>query len=260
MVKPLSIIIVIALFVLIFLAASLPIIAHLNSAKAQSLPVSVTALSSISMLEQTASSLVVGAQPGVRAYAPAGKESTDYPGLDEFSVKLANGRPDDVVGIYVPGIFALPVEQQPAGMPDFVAREHNMLTQFALPKEYGSIGILAHNYLSGSRFGQLAENTEIMVVFGSGQVTHYRVKTIEEFQALRPNSPFSEFVDLASPKGRALTSGDLFKRIYTTNHQLVFQTCIEAQGESSWGRMFVIATPVEALNLSVPAMKIGAVN
>lgn len=268
MVKPLSIIVVI-LFVTLFLAVSLPIIARLNTAKAQSLPVSVTALSSVSMLGQAADTLAseAGAVVGIYSQpAPArqnpvgGNEISDYPGLDEFSLKLADGRSDNVVGIYVPGIFALPVEQQPAGMPDFVAREHNMLTQFALPKEYGSIGILAHNYLSGSRFGQLAVNTEIMVVFGNGQVTRYRVARVEEFQALKPNSPFSEFVDASSSSGRVLTSGDLFKRVYTTNRQLVFQTCIEAQGESSWGRMFVIATPVEQLNLSVPGLNPAGLN
>jgi hypothetical protein len=181
-----------------------------------------------------------------------------YPGLETFSASLINGRPEDVVGVYVRDIMALPVEQQPAGDPEYVSGEHNRLTQFVLPKDYGAVGILAHNYLSGSRFGQLRPDTEIMVVFGSGRIDRYLVSHIEQFQALDPYNPVSSFIDVTDPTQRVITSSELFRRIYTKPGQLIFQTCIEKNGESSWGRVFIIANPVETIQLTVPSIQISS--
>jgi len=79
-------------------------------------------------------------------------------------------------------------------------------------------------------------------------MVHYRIKEIDSYQALKPNSPFSNFVDTSDPSRSVLSSADLFNRLYTTRDQLVFQTCIENEGEPSWGRLFVIASPAEALH------------
>jgi hypothetical protein len=35
----------------------------------------------------------------------------------------------------------------------------------------------------------------------------------------------------------------MFKRVYFSNRHVTFQTCIEAEGNLSWGRLFVIAVP-----------------
>ena len=238
-------------FICLIIVILLPQLGRIHLFSGTALPVSVTAYKPLDLLdiEHTAAGAPVLDMP-----QSSGKflANPTYPGLNDFSASLMNGRADDVVGVYVPGIFALPVEQQPAGQPDFVAHDHNMLTQFGMPKEYGAIGILAHNYLSGSRFTQLGLDQDVVVVFGDGHAQRYQVAHISSFQALKPNSPFSNFINLSDPARRVQTSAELFKSMYTTKGQLVFQTCIEEDGESSWGRIFVVATPIETLQLSIP--------
>jgi hypothetical protein len=256
MVKPLSIFLSV-LIVSLLLVILLPVLAQLN--RSQDLQVSVTALSSAAVRERPRASSELFQAP--QAAASASGDLLDvagYPGLGQFAAALLNGQAGDVVGVYVRDIMALPVEQQPSGRPEYVATQHNLLTEFSMPKEYGSVGILAHNYLSGSRFPQLVENSEVILVFGTGRIERYRVDHIERFQALKPSSPFSEFIDMNDPFGKVVSSAELFKRIYTTRNQLVLQTCIENQGESSWGRMFVIATPMEPIQLNVPLIDVQA--
>jgi hypothetical protein len=75
-------------------------------------------------------------------------------------------------------------------------------------------------------------------------VSGYKVTSIVKFQALSPNSPSSKFVDLST--GDTLSASTLFKQVYGGDPHLVLQTCIAQDNEPSWGRMFVIAEPVEA--------------
>jgi hypothetical protein len=35
----------------------------------------------------------------------------------------------------------------------------------------------------------------------------------------------------------------MFNRVYTGTHHLAFQTCIQAHGNMSWGRLFILAMP-----------------
>lgn len=177
-----------------------------------------------------------------------------YPGLTDFAAILINGRADEIVGVYAPGVFALRVEQQPAGQPEYVNSEANLVTQFALPKQYGSVGLLAHNFLSGSAFFKLQPGQDVVLIYGDGRYVPFRVSGSLTFQALNPNSPFSQFVDLAAPGRQPLSSAELFERVYTTGNTLVFQTCIEAQGEPSWGRIFITAELAEPLQLGVPTL------
>jgi hypothetical protein len=69
------------------------------------------------------------------------------------------------------------------------------------------------------------------------------VKQILHYQALSPSSPYSDFLDLDDPNGTRISVETLFYKVYTQNGTLVLQTCIEANGNSSWGRLFVIAVP-----------------
>jgi hypothetical protein len=218
-------------------------LSRLPSLKVELLPVSVTALGA--------------ASPVVEAHYPSGKiaGTTSAANYHNFIDPLLNGQAGEVVGVIAPGLFMLPVHQQPAGQPEYVDRENNVLTEFSLPKKYGSTGLLAHNYLSGNLFYSIRDKQDIYLVFGDGRMEHYRVNRIASFQALKPNSPFSDFVDLSNPDGGKMTSADLFNQVYTTQHQLVFQTCIDAYGEPSWGRLFITAALVEPLNLGVPAVK-----
>mgnify|MGYP005847246307 CR=1 FL=1 len=62
--------------------------------------------------------------------------------------------------------------------------------------------------------------------------------------ALSPNSPYSNFVNLDDPERKIISVNDLFFSIYAQPGRLILQTCIEADGQPSWGRLFIIAAPV----------------
>jgi hypothetical protein len=151
--------------------------------------------------------------------------------------------PEQVVGVYAPSLFAIPVVQQPVDKPWFVSSESNIITQFHLASDYGSIGLLAHNTLAGSFFTDLQIGGEVMVFLGDGSSRRYVVGEIRSYQALDPVNPYSSF-RLASGRGKDLSSTDLFNLIYAVPNRVVFQTCIERNGDQNWGRYFVIAYPV----------------
>lgn len=161
-----------------------------------------------------------------------------FTSLASFAQQVTNGNSGQVTGIYSENIFALSVVQQPSGQAGYVATSGNTATQFGMAS---GLGFLAHNYLSGSLFSYLYGGAPITVVYGDGHTRAYRVSQIRKFQALSPNSPYSDFVDLSS--GSTLSASDLFYATYGVSGQLVLQTCISANGNSSWGRLFVIATP-----------------
>jgi hypothetical protein len=166
-----------------------------------------------------------------------------------FLSSLPAGRSDQLVGAYAPGVFALPIIQQPAGSPAYVANLADVATQFSMAADYGVIGLLAHNTLAGERFFDLELDDQVVLVHGDGQNQAYLVTEIRRLQALQPYSHYSEFIDLDAPGGR-LTAADLFSQIYNMPGRLVLQTCIAANGVDSWGRLFVIAEPVEIIALS----------
>jgi hypothetical protein len=162
--------------------------------------------------------------------------------LNEFVRTVINGDPNTVVGIYVPGIFALPVLQQQADDSNYVSKQPNTLTQFAAASQFGTKGFLAHNYLSGAQFFQISVDKVFYLVYGDGTIKPYIVSSIERYQALQPDSLSSNFIDLQN-SGTVLSARDIFNRIYTNGDKVVFQTCIEKGGKGSWGRIFIIASP-----------------
>jgi hypothetical protein len=152
---------------------------------------------------------------------------------------------DQIVGVVATGVFALPVVQQPVDKPWFVSSTSDTITQFGLASEYGSLGFLAHNTLAGSVFYELQIGQEVRVILGDGDSQRYIVSEILSYQALDPNSPYSVFRPLDG-RGKDLTSTDLFNLIYAVPNRVVFQTCLEKNGDHNWGRYFVIAYPVRA--------------
>lgn len=253
--KPLSISVLIIVLIFVF-AIIFPGVLRAITFKSQVLPVSVTSIGS------AAEALNAPRAPESLLSAPAAGTSSiaGYPGLTSFAASLINGQPGQVVGVYVPGAFALPVRQQPTGQPDYVAHDQDVITQFGLPTKYGSIGLLAHNYLSGGLFFQLHASQNVVVIYGDGHLEHYHIAGIRTYQALEPTSPFSDFINVDDATRAVLTSADLFNQVYTTNHQLVFQTCIEANGEPSWGRIFIFASLAEPLKLAMPPAPIASLN
>jgi hypothetical protein len=164
--------------------------------------------------------------------------------FEVFMDGLAYTTADLPVGLYVPGLLALPVVQQPAGNPAYVSPADGEVTHFGLAAGYGSTGLLAHNTAAGAQFDDLNLGQVLYLVDGTHRVQAYRVTQIRRLRALQPSSPYSEFLDLDIP-GVRLTAADLFYQVYSHDGRLVLQTCIEAEGKSNWGRLFLIAEPVE---------------
>jgi hypothetical protein len=164
----------------------------------------------------------------------------NLPTLQEFAAGLPSGS-SQLVGLYSVS-FAYPVLQQPQGSPGFVSTEPEKVTQFALASQYGSTGLLAHNYLAGAAFSEITTGETLTLVYGDGRILNYKVTAVEHYQALTPTSPSSNFLPVDKP-GTKLTASDLFNHIYKTPGRLVLQTCIKANGNSSWGRLFIIAEP-----------------
>lgn len=163
--------------------------------------------------------------------------------LDRFVASVKNGQAGLVVGVYVPGALALRVRQQPANAPAYVSTSADEATQFRLAADYGAIGLLAHNYLSGALFFNLAVGQEVDIVYGNGAIHRYTIFALRHFQALRPTDPASNFVDIDNNQKTQISNSDLFHQIYSSD-RVVFQTCITKEGNTSWGRLFILAKPI----------------
>lgn len=164
--------------------------------------------------------------------------------LDQFIFSVENGQAGQLVGVYVPLTLSLPVVQQPSGQPVYVSERPGIVTQFGMAAQYGTIGLLAHNTLAGSEFYKLKKGQQVVLVYGDGKTRSYAITAVRHFQALQPNSPYSDFVSLEGDSQK-ITSADLFSQMYSQGNQLVFQTCIDQNGNSSWGRLFITATPLD---------------
>lgn len=162
--------------------------------------------------------------------------------LMQFASSLQIGSDNQVTGIYVDDIMAYPVVQQPSGSAAYVSSDDGVLTQFSMSSSFGTVGILAHNFLAGVSFFDLVPDQDIFVVYGNGSTARYIVRQIRQFQAMQPNSPYSSFVDLNS--NTTYSSTEVFYEVYGNQDNLVLQTCIAANGIDSWGRLFVIAERV----------------
>lgn len=165
----------------------------------------------------------------------------DLPLLNEFVNQVKNGQAGELRGIYIPELLAARIVQQPANNNQFVSPRQNTVTQFGLASRVGSTGLLAHNYLAGERFFFLKENQKFYLVYGDGQVSAFVVTEILRYQALEPASTSSKFVGLESDD--ILLASELFSKVYDRDGDVVLQTCIEAEENLIWGRLFVIAEP-----------------
>jgi hypothetical protein len=178
----------------------------------------------------------------LRATPASALETTaTLPGFPEFSKAVQNNTANVLRGVYVQDVLALPIVQQPAGNAGYVSSKDGEITQFGMASQFGNVGLLAHNNLSGGVFSQLAVGQEVRLVYGDGKVESFIIQQILQYQALQPTSPYSSFRDLNN--NELLTAEQMFKRVYTGDRHVTFQTCIAGPGSLSWGRLFVIATP-----------------
>jgi hypothetical protein len=167
--------------------------------------------------------------------------SVPLPSLVDFVSDMMDGQSGVIRGVYVPGVLANRVIRQTADSPDYVAPLEGFITQFSLAERYRTIGLLAHNHLSGQYFFNLRAGQEVMIVNGDGRIMHYTIAAIASYQALDPAGTAGNFINIAT--GVKYSAADIFSMYYQKGDQVTFQTCIEADGNSSWGRLFVTALP-----------------
>jgi len=176
------------------------------------------------------------------------------PTLAEFSKTVQNGNAKVLRGVYVHNVFALPIVQQPSGSPAFVSTNDGETTQFGMPAQYGNIGLLAHNHLSGKFFSNLAAGQQVRLIYGDGTIETFVITDVLRYQALQPTSPYSSFRNIDN-NDEILSADQMFRRVYLGDRHLTFQTCIDAYGNSSWGRLFVIAAPKsESISITLPQL------
>ena len=181
--------------------------------------------------------------PALALSDPAERETSEatLPDYVSFIESVKSGQTGILRGVYAPGVLAVPIVQQPVGYPGFVSQNDGEITQFRMAAEAGNVGLLAHNYLSGTSFINLLPGQEVRLVYGDGQVEYFTVEQVLQYQALQPYSPNSEFRDLETDI--TITAEELFRKVYRGERHVTFQTCIAANGNSSWGRLFIIAKP-----------------
>ena len=163
------------------------------------------------------------------------------PSFSDFVGEVMNGQAKIVRGVYVPGVLALRVEQQPVGEPGTVLKKDGVATEFHAAATNNNIGLLAHNNLAGATFSGLQVGQEVRIVYGDGRVDYFIVNRLVSFQALQPDSQNGDFVDLSSKI--KYTAQEVFSMFYAGSLHVTFQTCILKDGNGSWGRLFVTAVP-----------------
>jgi len=168
-------------------------------------------------------------------------DTASTPAFLDFTKSVENGDANVIRGVYASNVLALPIVQQPYGYAGYVSNNDGEITQFRMATQFGNVGLLAHNHLSGKSFSQLEIGQEIRLVYGDGRFETFVVTEVLRYQALQPNSPYSSFRNLE--KDETLSAEGMFKRVYFGDRHVTFQTCIEQDGELSWGRLFVIAVP-----------------
>jgi hypothetical protein len=150
-------------------------------------------------------------------------------------------------GVYVSNVMALSIVQQPVGYPGYVSTAESVATQFGIAKEVGNIGLLAHDTHAGRFFSNIKQSDRIVLVYGDGHIESFVANSIQRYQALSPLSPYSEFKNLETQT--TFTAEELFNNVYRGEYHLTLQTCIENNGNTSWGRLFIVATPIENENI-----------
>jgi len=174
-----------------------------------------------------------------------GESQPLLPDFNSFVLSVQDGQAGALRGVYAVDAFALTVVQQPFGNAVYVSSAENTVTQFGMAAEVGNVGLLAHNSLTGASFSDLLPGQEVRLVYGDGRVEKFVVEQFLRYQAVDPYSPYSEFRNLDD--GTVITADNLFRLVYFGDRRVTFQTCIEAEGNPSWGRLFVIARPLQVV-------------
>jgi hypothetical protein len=179
------------------------------------------------------------------ALRPAPVEALSHatlPDLAMFSLSVQNGQAGVVRGVFVDSVLAYPVIQQPSTNAAYVSNTDGLVTEFSAARQTGNVGLLAHNTLAGRLFSNLKPGQYVVIVYGDGKTETFIVTQILRYAALSPYSITSDFKNLDS--NITISATQLFSNVYTGPRHMTFQTCIEYNGNQSWGRLFVIAIPM----------------
>jgi hypothetical protein len=118
-----------------------------------------------------------------------------------------------------------------------VTRKPGQATVFeAAGEDFGTVGVLAHNYLEGRRFTTLVEGNQIGLSWEDGRRSWYQVVEIRAYLATYPGRENSTLVR----KGEVLTEEQVYREVYSPPGRLILQTCVGMSG----GFYFVIAEPL----------------
>jgi hypothetical protein len=169
------------------------------------------------------------------------------PNLNTFIETVKDGDASTLRGVYVPNVMAFTVEQQPSGYAGYVSSAESVVTQFSIATEVGNVGLLAHNTHAGAFFTNIQKGNLVVLVYGDGHTETFMAQSTQRYQALDPLNPYSQFKDLETHT--TFTAEELFNKVYRGDYHLTLQTCIENNGNASWGRLFIVATPVDNASL-----------
>jgi hypothetical protein len=179
------------------------------------------------------------------AFRPFPAEALSQPALPDlatFTLSVQDGQAGVVRGVYVDSVLAYPVIQQPSYNAAYVSNTDGVVTEFSAAHQTGNIGLLAHNTLAGRSFFNLKPGQSVVIIYGDGKTETFIVTQILRYAALSPFSTTSEFKNLDT--NITISATQLFSNVYTGSRHVTFQTCIEYNGNDSWGRLFVIAVPM----------------
>lgn len=167
-----------------------------------------------------------------------------------FVSSLVDGDSRSVRGVLAEDEFQLQVVQQPPGQAGYVDDAVGTVTQFAMAAQFGIVGLLAHDWLSGAYFEGLRPGKRVDLIYGDGHSVSYRVTRVFHYQATDPTSMTSSFIDLDT--NASLSADQLFNRVYRGPEHVTLQTCITRDGNPSWGRLFVVAVPETPISVVIP--------
>ncbi len=169
--------------------------------------------------------------------AQAGGEDSSST-LEAFIAAVQNGQPETLRGVYVPNVMAYPVVQQPQENSAFVSEQAGTVTEFNMARRLGNVGLLAHNTLAGNSFFKIQPGAPIILAYGAGRTETFIVEKILSYQKL----PYGMYQNLETREVVGIDS--LFETVYGGEYHLTLQTCVSAEGNNDWGRLFIIARPL----------------
>jgi hypothetical protein len=174
--------------------------------------------------------------------SPTPTPEATFPTLDEFIASIASGQSSAWRGLYATEKFIARIVQQPPNNYSYISSENEVLTQYMLAEE-DVVGLLAHNTHAGQYYFLISLGDQFYLVSDDAKTQLYQVQQIDRYQALQPSSNISDYKNLET--GEILTTAQIFARYYMGDPHVTLQTCIAQNGQANWGRLFILALPVE---------------